>query len=83
MNVQWNVRFAGRHATRMLLRSGTCWWKPRDVGLDHVHRKRQIISVAAMNSHLFCNHSSPMLKVPCPWVRSIIIVATDTGDSDP
>jgi hypothetical protein len=26
------------------------------VGLDHVHRKRQIISVAAMNSHLFCNH---------------------------
>lgn len=56
MNVQWNVRFAGRHATRLLLRSGTCWWKPRDVGLDHVHRKRQIISVAAMNSHLFCNH---------------------------
>ncbi len=83
MNVQWNVRFAGRHATRMLLRSGTCWWKPRDVGLDHVpsetadHKRSR-------------NEFAPVLQslvsdtpVPCPWVRSIIIVATNTGDSDP
>jgi hypothetical protein len=83
MNVQWNVRFAGRHATRLLLRSGTCWWKPRDVGLDHVHRKRQIISVAAMNSHLFCNHWSPILQYHAHGYVTIIIVATDTGDSDP
>jgi hypothetical protein len=53
------------------------------VGLDHVHRKRQIISVAAMNSHLFCNHWSPILQYHAHGYVTIIIVATDTGDSDP
>ncbi len=72
---------ATRHACScVLVRSGEsagmCGWY-------RVHQERRITSVAAMNSRLFCNHWSPMLKVPCPWVRSIIIVATDTGDSDP
>ncbi len=33
MNVQRNVRFTGRHATRLLLRSGTFRRKRRDVRL--------------------------------------------------
>ncbi len=74
---------ADYRTTHLILRSGTFQQKNRDVRSDHVYQKRQIISAFAIHSRLFCNHLSPMFTVPCPWMRPIIIVATDTGDSDP
>jgi|GEM_PF-5961595 hypothetical protein len=60
---------AGRHATRLLLRSGTCWWDPRDV--------QQGSYPSPMADHKRgCNEFAPVLQSLVSDAHSIIRMDT-------